>query len=70
MKIESPCWSRGWKAENGGSRFHVHSRGMTLFDPALIGDMIESSKDRRRSDGHRQGRNRVTIQWTCSLMCV
>lgn len=62
VKIESPCWSRGLKNENGWSRFYDHTREMEMSGPTRRDDMIESSKDRRRSDGHKQDRNRVTIQ--------
>lgn len=35
-------------------------------EPAQRVDRIESSRHRRRSDGHTRDRNRVTIRWTFS----
>lgn len=58
------------KNERGWPRVCVPSPGREMFDPARKVDMIGSNKDRRRSDGHRQDRNRVTSRWTCSLICV
>jgi hypothetical protein len=66
-QIECQCWSRPWVNESGGSQpveASATSRLRQTFDPAQRVDMIESSRDRPRSVGHRRDRNPKTIQWT------
>lgn len=74
VQIGYQCWSRPWMNENGYSQpveASATSRLRQMFDPARRVDMIESSRDRPWSVGHRRDRNPKTIRWTwCVCLCA